>query len=76
MNASELKSSYCIHLAGIKELIAAAHAGCFSMAFSKSLEDAGYKPKAIDSQADVSLERTGNPAICRQPSTDKAYTQR
>jgi len=41
-----------------EELIAAAHAGCFSMALSKQLEDAGMKAESIDTKADVTLEKT------------------
>lgn len=38
-----------------EELIAAAHAGCFSMALSNVLADAGYEPKSVDTTADVTL---------------------
>jgi osmotically inducible protein OsmC len=41
-----------------EELIAAAHAGCFSMALSKQLEDAGMKAESIDTTATVALEKT------------------
>jgi lipoyl-dependent peroxiredoxin len=41
-----------------EELIAAAHAGCFSMAFSKALADAGYPPTSVDTTASVRLEKT------------------
>ncbi len=41
-----------------EELIAAAHAGCFSMALSKQLEDAGMKAESIDTSAAVTLEKT------------------
>lgn len=40
-----------------EELIGAAHAGCFSMALSKVLADAGFPPTAIDTTATVHLER-------------------
>lgn len=40
-----------------EELIGAAHAGCFSMALSKVLEDAGYPPNAIHTSANVRLEK-------------------
>lgn len=39
-----------------EELIGAAHAGCFSMAFSKILGDAGFMPTKIETTATVSLE--------------------
>ncbi|CAM5549395.1 OsmC family protein [Eoetvoesiella caeni] len=38
-----------------EELIAAAHAGCFSMAFSLMLGEAGFTPDKIDTQAEVTL---------------------
>ena len=41
-----------------EELIAAAHAGCFSMALSKQLEDAGMRAESIDTTAAVTLEKT------------------
>jgi len=39
-----------------EELIAAAHAGCFTMALSASLGKAGFVPKRLATQATVSLE--------------------
>ena len=42
-----------------EELIAAAHAGCFSMAFSLFLGNAGYTPTRIDTTAKVHLEPAG-----------------
>ncbi len=41
-----------------EELIAAAHAGCFSMAFSAELGKAGFTPAAIHTTATVTLEKT------------------
>ncbi len=41
-----------------EELIAAAHAGCFSMALSKQLEDAGLRADEINTTATVALEKT------------------
>ena len=40
-----------------EELIGAAHAGCFSMAFSMMLGEAGLTPERIDTTAEVSLEK-------------------
>lgn len=40
-----------------EELIAAAHAGCFAMAFSLILGNAGFTPESIDARATVSLEK-------------------
>jgi lipoyl-dependent peroxiredoxin len=41
-----------------EELIAAAHAGCFSMALSAQLTEAGSPPDAIETTATVTLEKT------------------
>ncbi|PSQ86261.1 MAG: peroxiredoxin [Bacteroidetes bacterium QS_3_64_15] len=38
-----------------EELIAAAHAGCYSMALSNVLDEAGYDPEAVNTTADVTL---------------------
>lgn len=38
-----------------EELIGAAHAGCFSMAFSGALEKEGFDPKSISTQAKVHI---------------------
>lgn len=43
-----------------EELIAAAHAGCFSMAFAHGLASAGFEPRSVRTQAKVHLEKTGN----------------
>src|SRR5947209_20225781 len=42
-----------------EELIAAAHAGCFSMALSAALTGAGHPPTRIHTTAGVSLEQAG-----------------
>lgn len=42
-----------------EELIAAAHAGCFSMAFSAGLGKAGFSPKRIKTSAKAHLEKVG-----------------
>lgn len=39
-----------------EELIGAAHAGCFSMALANILEDEGYSPREISTEASVSLD--------------------
>ncbi len=41
-----------------EELIAAAHAGCFSMALSGQLTTAGTPPESIDTTATVTMEKT------------------
>ena len=38
-----------------EELIGAAHAGCFSMAFGKQLSDQGYAPEKVSTEASVTL---------------------
>jgi len=40
-----------------EELLAAAHAGCFTMALSAALGGAGFVPKRLATQAVVSLEQ-------------------
>ena len=40
-----------------EELIAAAHSGCFSMAFSKGLADAGFTPTSVETTAKVHLDK-------------------
>jgi osmotically inducible protein OsmC len=41
-----------------EELIAAAHAGCFSMALSNELGSAGFTPESIRTTATVTLDKT------------------
>lgn len=40
-----------------EELLGAAHAGCFSMALSAQLGEAGIKPERIETRATISLEK-------------------
>lgn len=42
-----------------EELIAAAHAGCFSMALTAGLNKAGFQPKRVHTTANVHLEKVG-----------------
>lgn len=42
-----------------EELIAAAHAGCFSMALAAALGGAGFAPERLETKATVSLEQVG-----------------
>jgi osmotically inducible protein OsmC len=42
-----------------EELIAAAHAGCFTMALAFQLQRAGYTPTELDTEAAVSLDSEG-----------------
>ncbi len=46
-----------------EELIAAAHAGCFTMALSAKLGEAGFVPDSIDTRAAVELSLDGGPLI-------------
>ena len=47
-----------------EELIAAAHAGCFSMALSSALSGAGHTPRSIETTAQVHLRLVdGMPTI-------------
>ena len=48
------------------ELIAAAHAGCFSMALANVLAEAGYDPESVHTNADVTLRMLEDgPAITK-----------
>ena len=42
-----------------EELTAAAHAGCFNMALGVQLEQAGFEPESLHTQAAVKLEKQG-----------------
>lgn len=46
-----------------EELIAAAHAGCFTMALSAQLTEAGFPPTSLDTRADVDLSMEGGPQL-------------
>ncbi len=46
-----------------EELIAAAHAGCFTMALSAMLTEAGHPPATLETRADVDLSMEGGPTI-------------
>jgi osmotically inducible protein OsmC len=43
-----------------EELIAAAHAGCFTMALAFQLQSAGYTPTELSTEAAVSLDADGS----------------
>jgi osmotically inducible protein OsmC len=64
-----------------EELIAAAHAGCFSMALSAQLGSAGMTPESIRTTASVTLEKLDSgfavtavhlDTIARIPGADRA----
>lgn len=42
-----------------EELIGAAHAGCFSMAFSNELDKAGFTPRSVSTEDKVYIEKVG-----------------
>lgn len=42
-----------------EELIAAAHAGCFTMAVAFQLSGAGHEPERLETRADVSMVKEG-----------------
>ena len=49
-----------------EELIAAAHAGCFSMALSNILSEAGHTPESVKTTAKVQLRNVdGQPTIAQ-----------
>jgi osmotically inducible protein OsmC len=55
-----------------EELIAAAHAGCFSMALSAELGKAGFTPDSIDTTAVVTLDLHDKPTVTKSHLTMKA----
>ncbi len=68
-----------------EELIAAAHAGCFSMAFAHTLDGAGYTPNSVASEAEVQLEQVDGNFVITQitlrteadvPNIDEATFQK
>ena len=55
-----------------EELIAAAHAGCFSMAFGAELGKAGFTPDSIETEARLTLDMHEKPTITKIHLTMKA----
>ena len=56
-----------------EELIAAAHAGCYSMALSNELHKAGHESNSVETQAQITLEAVdGAPTITTIKLTSKA----
>jgi osmotically inducible protein OsmC len=56
-----------------EELIAAAHAGCFSMALSAELEKAGMNPQRVETTAAVTLDMVdGKPTVTKSHLTVRA----
>jgi osmotically inducible protein OsmC len=67
-----------------EELIAAAHAGCFSMALSAELGKANLKADTISTEAELTMEKTGEgftitkihlEVSAKVPGTDQAKFQ-
>src|SRR6266542_3807482 len=53
-----------------EELLAAAHAGCFSMALSATLEKSGHAATRIETRAAVTIETVdGAPKVTRSAAT-------
>lgn len=46
-----------------EELLAAAHAGCFTMAISLALTERGFNPTSLDTDATVSMDDKGITAV-------------
>ena len=68
-----------------EEILGAAHAACFSMAFSFAAADAGFKVDALDTQASVRLVKQGEGFLidrialtleARMPGIDEATFQK
>ncbi len=68
-----------------EELIGAAHAGCFSMALSLMLGEAGLTPERIETHAEVTLEKVGEgfeitashlAVVAKIPGADKAQFEK
>jgi osmotically inducible protein OsmC len=55
-----------------EELIAAAHAGCFTMALSAELGKAGFTPDSIETTAVVTLDMHDKPTVTKIHLTTKA----
>jgi osmotically inducible protein OsmC len=55
-----------------EELIAAAHAGCFTMALSSQLTQAGFTPGKIETTAVVTLDLHESPTITKIHLTNKS----
>jgi osmotically inducible protein OsmC len=60
-----------------EELVAAAHAGCFTMAVSFNLNNAGYTATAIETEAQLTMDTVdGKPTITAVHLTTRAQVPR
>ena len=46
-----------------EELLGAAHAGCFSMSLANELDEAGYDPESVETEATITLDMEDGPTI-------------
>jgi lipoyl-dependent peroxiredoxin len=59
-----------------EELIAAAHAGCFSMAFALALSQAGHEPDSVRTTAEIHLDKdNGGFSITRSELTTEVKVE-
>src|SRR3954466_15263671 len=59
-----------------EELIAAAHAGCFTMALSAQLTNAGFVPDSLQTSARVTLDMHDKPTVTKIHLTTTAHVPR
>jgi lipoyl-dependent peroxiredoxin len=59
-----------------EELIAAAHAGCFTMALSAQLTNAGFIPDSLETSARVTLDMHDKPTVTKIHLTTSARVPR
>src|SRR5215472_4031806 len=55
-----------------EELIAAAHAGCYTMALAFALQGAGFTPESLETTATVNFDLSGTPTITQSALVLKA----
>jgi osmotically inducible protein OsmC len=55
-----------------EELIAAAHAGCYTMALAFGLQGAGFTPESLETTATVNFDVSGTPTITQSALVLKA----
>lgn len=55
-----------------EELIAAAHAGCYTMALAFGLQGAGFTPESLETTATINFDVSGTPTITQSALVLKA----